>query len=174
MSSGLQFPGVNYTLTFNATGVFPYLCVLHPSMAAVVTVIDSTGDVDAPYASVPFTPAQVESLAEQQISADATYAVGQFITDAALTGSGPQFTVNADGSKTWKVKDGSSAGVPAPVSAPLLQFMPPTYRSIAPTYWRQQRHSSVIDHNGVLYLIWGDDGYGTYYHNVEHSQSHGW
>ncbi len=60
-SSGFIMLGESYSLTFTASGVFPYHCALHPGMAGVVVVQPS----GAPY---PMSPGAVRATSRVQAS----------------------------------------------------------------------------------------------------------
>jgi plastocyanin len=99
VSSGLRSArALNYTLTFNSTGSFPYLCAIHPSMYATLRVRDwnQTLSKDAD---------DVFSQGNDELEADSTYALGDFVKQAKLLDQ-VSYTEDPDGYRTWKVWDG--------------------------------------------------------------------
>lgn len=99
VSSGLRVWGApNYTLTFNQTGNFPYLCAIHPSMVATLRVRDWNEAL---------AKSADEVLAEgsNELASDSTYALGDFIKQANLL-SPVQYSIDSDGYRTWNVWDG--------------------------------------------------------------------
>ncbi|MBF8266890.1 MAG: copper binding protein of plastocyanin/azurin family [Dehalococcoidia bacterium] len=53
-NSGSLPSGQSFTFTFNQTGTFPYFCAVHPSMTAVITVVESSGVI--PSGATPTPP----------------------------------------------------------------------------------------------------------------------
>jgi len=101
VSSGLRAVGSqNYTLMFNQTGTFHYLCAIHPSMLAHLHVRDWS-------ATLGKTPEDVLSDGNDQWTADSTYALGDFIKETNLLAPVP-YTVDSDGYRTWTVWAGVS------------------------------------------------------------------
>jgi plastocyanin len=98
VSSGLAAMGANYTLFFNQTGDFPYLCAIHPGMFGKLHV----RNWDKPLS---MSPDDVFHQGSDELYADSAYATGDFIKQTNLVGDVP-YTTDSDGYRTWQVRAG--------------------------------------------------------------------
>jgi plastocyanin len=98
VSSGLEANGANYTLFFNQTGDFPYLCAIHPGMFGKLHVRNWDQSLSK-------SPDDVFHQGSDELYADSAYATGDFIKQANLVGDVP-YTSDSDGYRTWEVLSG--------------------------------------------------------------------
>ena len=79
-------PGDTFSHEFNAAGVYPYTCTLHPGMSAVVLVGDVSGGPATTAASAPTAPTAPEQPAWPGIALVASVAVGalSFVAGRAI------------------------------------------------------------------------------------------
>lgn len=101
LNSGLQPLGpaavAPMSVTFSKAGTYKFQCVIHVQMTGTVTVVDTGGAAD--------TAAQVKTKGDAELKQ--WLAEGES-AKAAFDAAGSPSTPNADGSKTWHVKMGTS------------------------------------------------------------------
>lgn len=88
LNSGIFFPGSGYSVTFTASGVFPYLCLVHPTMTGTIIVVPKGQPI----------PSKADQLAEQKAQ------LGDFnkqVSDLNKQRSAVNYTKNKDGSLTY-------------------------------------------------------------------------
>lgn len=93
INSGLFVPSQDYSIRFTASGVYPYLCLLHPNMTGSIVVIPK----DRP---IPSQSQQEEAL--KQVEADRIHQAEHL---AAAHGA-PSIVRDADGTFTYQVQAG--------------------------------------------------------------------
>lgn len=96
-NSGILEPGDSWTLSFAATGTFEFVCLLHRSMRATVTVVP-------PGAPLPETPEQVSARIVPEIAAhfrDIARATSPQLRRTAAA-------LRADGTVEWQVNTGGA------------------------------------------------------------------
>jgi plastocyanin len=99
-SSGIIFPGAQYSLTFTVPGVYIYMCLLHPGMQGVV-VVQPQG---APY---PHTQQDYNVIAFKQLVLDTS------VGEETVSTYSPYVTPGPNNSKIYHV----AAGISNPVVA---------------------------------------------------------
>ncbi|WP_164779549.1 cupredoxin domain-containing protein [Paenibacillus kobensis] len=94
LNSGIFFPGQSYTVTFTASGVFPYLCLLHSSMKGTIIVVPAGQPI----------PSKDE---QQQEQAAKLKELDQQFADLKKSRSVPSYEKNKNGSITYTGYAGS-------------------------------------------------------------------
>ncbi|MFC5531849.1 cupredoxin domain-containing protein [Cohnella yongneupensis] len=129
INSGLMFPGQSYSITFTGSGVYPYLCLLHPAMVGDIIVvpkgqpIPSKADQQAQQAAkLKELDQQVASIKkERSVTSYAKNKDGSF-TYSGYAGSGtPELMINAYSPNTYYINEGDS--ITWNTDAPDFQFV---------------------------------------------------
>jgi plastocyanin len=98
--------GTNFSLTFTKAGTFGYVCLLHPGMAAQVTVQPAGS-------AYPMTQAQLDAQANAEMF-DKLSRANQYLQSAQLTSK-----ANADGTRSYTVANGVGGN-----QASVVRFLP--------------------------------------------------
>lgn len=94
LNSGIFFPGQSYSATFSTSGVYPYLCLLHPNMTGTIIVIPKGQPILS----------KADQLAAQT---DQLKAFGQQVAAVKKDRAAPTYVKNKDGSLTYAAYAGS-------------------------------------------------------------------
>ncbi|WP_158302011.1 plastocyanin/azurin family copper-binding protein [Paenibacillus mesophilus] len=65
LNSGMMEPGAKYSVTFTASGAYPYYCILHPLMTGTVVVIPKGQPIPTKVQQAAASKAQTDDLIEQ-------------------------------------------------------------------------------------------------------------